>query len=207
MQCDDPSGRAAQPPIVYTAPRSLLTVGFPLNLKFNLRIHDAVARRLRVNRDESGSLVEILRTDWPDIYVAHSRPFRQIYYSTTPAGLARDEDLWHVHDEQEDRFVVAVGDIVLALWDGRENSPSKGLLDLLPMGDSMPDDERYAVLIPRRVHHGFLVAGEGPATLLNAPTQLYNPADEGRDLFAMVGAAFDDGRPFSWQAVREMLRA
>ena len=87
---------------------------------FRLRIHDAEARPLRVNRDESGSLVEILRTDWADVYHDEQRPFAQTYFSTTPAGLARDEDVWHVHQHQEDRFVVAAGDIILALWDGRE---------------------------------------------------------------------------------------
>ena len=165
-----------------------------------------MAHSLKINRDESGSLVEILRTDWANIYEEQSRPFQQIYYSITPPGLARDEDMWHVHENQEDRFVVATGDIVLALWDGRADSPSRGLLDLLPMGDSMPDHERYAVLIPRRVHHGFMVAGNHPATLLNAPTQLYNPADEGRDPFDAVGATFDNKQPFAWQSVREMLR-
>ena len=164
-----------------------------------------VARPLRVNRDASGILVEILRTDWTDVYHALERPFAQTYYSITPPGQARDEALWHVHQHQEDRFTVASGGILLALWDGREGSPSEGTLDLLPMGESMPDDQQFSVLIPRRVHHGFMVTGERPAVLLNSPTQLYNPADEGRDPFEAVRASFDDGGPFSWQAVRELL--
>ena len=164
-----------------------------------------MARALRVNRDESGILVEILRTDWSDIYHARERPFAQTYYSITPPGLARDEAVWHVHRHQDDRFVVASGDIVLALWDGREGSPTRGTLDLLPMGESMPDDQRFSVLIPPGVHHGFMVAGERPAVLLNSPTRLYNPADEGRAPFEEVGATFDDGRPFSWRAVRALL--
>ncbi len=172
-------------------------------MRFRLRIHDAVARPLRVNRDESGTLVEILRTDWSDIYDANSRAFAQTYYSVTPAGLARDEDEWHVHRHQEDRFIVAAGSIVLALWDGRPESPTRGTLDLLPLGEVAGDDAQHCVLIPRLVHHGFMVSGDKPAVLLNSPTQLYNPADEGRDAFADVGAVFDDGRPFSWQAVRD----
>ncbi|MBM4437016.1 MAG: dTDP-4-dehydrorhamnose 3,5-epimerase family protein [Actinobacteria bacterium] len=170
-----------------------------------MRVHGAVARRLKVNRDASGILVEVLRADWPDVFDAEARPFAQTYYSITPAGLARDETVWHVHQLQEDRFAVANGDIVLALWDGRPESPTRGTLDLLPMGASMPDDHQHAVLIPRRVHHGFLVAGSRPATLMNFPTKLYNPRDEGRDAFAAVGACFHDGQPFTWTRVREML--
>lgn len=172
-------------------------------MRFQLRIHDAIARPLRVNRDSSGTLVEILRTDWQDIFDPAARPFAQTYYSITPPGLARDEDLWHVHDHQEDRFVVASGSIVLALWDGRLDSPTKGTLDLLHLGSNMGDNAQYSILIPRRVHHGFLATGDGPAILLNSPTRVYDPKDEGRHGFAGVGATFDDGRQFSWQAVRE----
>ena len=137
----------------------------------------------------------------------HLRPghagFAQTYYSVTPAGLARDEDEWHVHRRQEDRFIVAAGSIVLALWDGRPESPTRGTLDLLPLGEISGDDAQHCVLIPRLVHHGFMVVGDKPAVLLNSPTRLYNPADEGRDAFTDVGALFDNGLPFSWQAVRD----
>ena len=63
----------------------------------------------------------------------------------------------------------------------------------------------YSVLIPREVHHGFMVTSEGNAILLNSPTRLYNPRDEGRDVFDHVGALFNDGTPFSWSQVRELL--
>ena len=164
-----------------------------------------MARSLRVNRDASGLLVEILRTDWPDVYDPSTRGFTQTYYSITPAGLARDEDVWHVHQRQEDRFVVVAGDILLAMWDGREESPTRETLDLLPLGASRPDDGQHVVLIPTDVHHGFMVTGEEPAILLNSPTRLYDPTDEGRDAFADVGATFDDGSPFTWASVRERL--
>ena len=179
------------------------TIGSPV--QFRLRIHDAIARSLRVNADESGTLVEILRTDWPDIYDAKSRPFAQTYYSATPAGLARDEDVWHVHRSQEDRFVVAAGSIVLALWDGRPCSPTQGTLDLLPLGEWAGHGTQYAVMIPRQVHHGFMVTGTETAILLNSPTHLYDPSDEGRVPFTEVHAAFDDGQIFSWQSVRTRL--
>lgn len=178
-----------------------------LKLEFEVRIHDVVARPLRVNRDESGSLVEILRADWTDIYDDHRRPFAQTYFSVTPPGAARDEDVWHVHSHQEDRFSVAAGTIVLALWDGRAESPTHGVLNLLTLGEAMPDTKQHCVLIPRRVHHGFLVVSRTPAILHNSPTRLYDPTDEGRESFSDVGATFEDGLGFSWQAVRERLTA
>jgi dTDP-4-dehydrorhamnose 3,5-epimerase len=112
-----------------------------------------------------------------------------------------------VHKHQEDRFVVAAGDILLALWDGRSGSPSAGTLDLLPMGVSQPDDAQFSVLIPKKVHHGFMVTSDREAILLNSPTRLYDPSDEGRDPFTNVGATFNDQSPFNWDEVRKALRS
>ena len=103
--------------------------------------------------------------------------------------------------------MVAAGDILLALWDGRSGSPSAGTLDLLPMGESQPDDAQFSVLIPKEVHHGFMVTSDRKAILLNSPTRLYNPSDEGRDPFANVGATFDDQTSFNWEEVRKALRS
>ena len=200
------SHRHKSPKLVHQCSEPRIPINHNLN-EFRLRIHDAVARKLRVNRDESGSLVEILRTDWADMYSSDSRGFAQTYFSTTPGGLSRDETEWHVHKYQEDRFVVAAGDILLALWDGRPDSPSVGTLDLLPMGESQPDDELFSVLIPRQVHHGFMVTSDRDAILLNSPTRLYDPNDEGRDPFSHVGATFDDRTLFNWEEVRKALRS
>ncbi|MBI2873259.1 MAG: dTDP-4-dehydrorhamnose 3,5-epimerase family protein [Chloroflexi bacterium] len=165
-------------------------------------ICDVVVRRLKVNRDARGILVEALRTDWPDVFQAGRRPFTQCYYSVTYPGIARDEDRWHAHQHQDDRFVVAQGDIVLALYDGRQDSPTKGQLNLLHLGTNAGDEQQHQVLVPPGVLHAYLVIGAHPAILLNFPTRLYDSSDEGRIPFAQSGVLLPDGRPFSWDALR-----
>ena len=166
-------------------------------------IRDVRVRRLVVNRDPRGILVETLRADWDDIYDAATRPFAQSYYSSTDANVARDENHWHVHEHQEDRFVVLSGDIVLALHDPRPESPTRGRVNLFRMGQSLGDDGQIALLIPQRVHHGFMVGADGPAVLVNFPTKIYNADDEGRIAFDETDARLDDGALFTWDLVRK----
>lgn len=146
-----------------------------LSQKNNL-IDGALIRKLIINKDQSGSLFETMRTDWQDIAGSN---FAMQYLSITPAGLIRDEDKWHVHKYQDDRFICAAGRIVTALYDPREGSKTKGNLNLFVMGPQK-EEEMYIVLIPKEVYHGFMVISKTEGYLLNFPTQLYNPADEGR---------------------------
>ena len=86
-------------------------------------IHDLIIHPFKVNRDPRGSLTEALKTTWEDVYHSDSRPFTQMYFSVSPAGVARDAGEWHVHPGgQEDRFFVIQGSIVTAVYDDRDNS-------------------------------------------------------------------------------------
>lgn len=165
-------------------------------------IADVVVRKLRVNRDPRGTLTETLRTDWTDVFDAATRPFAQCYCSQTWRGVARDEDRWHAHEHQEDRFVVIGGELVLALYDARATSVTYRRLNLIRLGESGGDDGQYLVVIPRRVLHAFLATGQSGVVLLNFPTRLYNPDDEARIPFSAVNARLPDGSPFSWNVVR-----
>lgn len=153
---------------------------------------------LKVNKDSSGVLVETLRKDWPQIY-GKDREFAMQYCSVTPPNLARDENVWHHHNNQEDRFIVVDGSIVTAIGDNRENSPTKGLLNLFSMSSESP----YILLIPKRTLHGFMVVSEKEAILLNFPTELYNKEDELRIPHEEAGITFADGSPFSWDRIRK----
>ncbi len=163
-------------------------------------------RKLRVNADDRGNLVETLKIDWTDFYDADRLPFKQSYYSVTRAGVARDEDRWHIHQHQRDRFVVIDGDLVIGVHDPRPGSATEGLINLFRMGTSRGPDGQYTLMIPEHVHHGFVVSPSGRAILTNFPTQMHDPEDEGRIPFAEAGARLVDGRPFSWDLVREDLR-
>lgn len=154
---------------------------------------------LKVNRDESGILVETLRSDWKEIY-GEGREFAMQYFSVTQSGVARDEDVWHYHPTvQEDRFLVAYGEIITAVADNREESETKGILNLFRMN---ADNDPYILLIPKRTLHGFMVVSKTPAVLLNFPTTLYDRKEEGRIPYDEVKVKFSDGSLFSWDVVR-----
>lgn len=166
-------------------------------------IHDVIVYPLKVNRDDSGILIETLRSDWNNIY-GQDREFAMQYFSVTAPGVARDENVWHMHPtKQEDRFLVAYGEIVTAVADNRKDSPTKGVLNLFRMKS---DDKPYIVLIPKGTLHGFMVVSDTPAILLNFPTTLYDPNEEGRVKYEDAKVALEDGTLFNWNLVRESLK-
>jgi dTDP-4-dehydrorhamnose 3,5-epimerase len=164
-------------------------------------IHDVVVHGLKTNRDPRGTLTELLRVDWPDVY-GESMPFKQVYTSTTSPGVARDIDKWHVHQHQTDRFYCTAGRIVVAIADPRDESPSKGKIMLVELAAQEDGPAPLLVTIPPRTLHGFVVTSEGPATLLNFPNRLYDPSDEGRFPFEDANVLFPDGSPFDYEAVK-----
>jgi len=162
-------------------------------------IRDVVIHPYKVNEDSSGVLVETLKKDWNDIY-NQGREFFMQYYSETPSGLARDETVWHYHPTtQDDRFSVVKGEIVVAIGDNREDSETKGLLNLFYINARK---DPYMVLIPRRTLHGFMVVSKEPAILINFPTGLYSPKEEGRIPYQDAQIKMLDGSLFSWDLVR-----
>ena len=164
-------------------------------------IKDVLLYPLKINQDESGGiLVETLRKDWKDIY-GQNREFSMQYYSVTDSGIARDEKVWHLHPTyQEDRFLVARGEIVVAVADKRENSPTKDIINLFHM---KAYKDPYILLIPKDTLHGFLVVSKEPAILLNFPTGLYNQQEEDRISYETAQVKTEDGFLFSWDLVRK----
>lgn len=158
--------------------------------------------KLKVNRDQRGSLVEVLKANWQEVF-SKELPFAQSYCSVTNPGFARDENLWHYHLEQVDRFVVVKGRAVFALYDTRKDSKTFGVLNLFLMGEKNNDENQYLLFIPSKVLHGFCTVGGEPCYLLGKPTKLYNPVEEGRISFEEVGVKFPDGTPFSWERIRK----
>ena len=108
--------------------------------------------------------------------------------------MVRDENEWHVHPTQYDRFIAARGDIITAVY-------ARGILILFLMGESGGDKTNYMVLIPPGALHGFAVVSKKEAVLLNFPTVLYNPQEEGRIPHEEAKAKFSDGTLFSWNKV------
>jgi dTDP-4-dehydrorhamnose 3,5-epimerase len=155
-------------------------------------INGVVLRKLIIHKDNTGSLVETLRSDWQDV-IDESMPFKMQYMSITPSAIARDEDQWHVHKLQKDRFICISGQIVTAIFDARKESSTEGKLNLFKMGPKN-ENEMYMIIIPEGTYHGFMVVSPQEGYLLNFPTQIYNPDDEGR---------VKSAGQLQWQKVRE----
>jgi dTDP-4-dehydrorhamnose 3,5-epimerase len=174
-----------------------------LTNKDSVKLIDGVIMHpLKVNKDDSGVLVETLKTDWTEVY-GQNREFAMQYYSITPSGLARDEDVWHFHPTvQEDRFVLISGEIIVAIADKREESETKDVLNLFQI---KAQEDPYLLLIPKGTLHGFFVSSKEQAIIVNFPTALYNPEEEGRMPFKEADVRLPDGTLFSWDVVRKAL--
>jgi dTDP-4-dehydrorhamnose 3,5-epimerase len=83
---------------------------------------------------------------------------------------------WHIHKTQIDWWYVPVGVLKVALYDMRPDSPTRGVLQELFMGD----DHGHAILkIPAGVAHGCKAIG-GTAHLIYVTSNVYDTAEEGR---------------------------
>jgi dTDP-4-dehydrorhamnose 3,5-epimerase-like enzyme len=189
------------PPTLAAATRAAIAAARVTSADAKPAIHDVVVRALTTHRDPRGTLTELLRADWPGVF-GEAMPFAQVYTSTTAPGVARDIDQWHVHRHQTDRFYCVAGTIVVAIADPREASPSRGALMLVELAAREDGPAPLLVTIPPRTLHGFVVTSDGPATLLNFPNRLYDPADEGRLPFTDANVLLRDGVPFSYDLVR-----
>jgi dTDP-4-dehydrorhamnose 3,5-epimerase len=156
--------------------------------------------------DPRGFLLETLRRDDKSVEGDH---FAMTYVSVTVPGEFRDRDRWHIHKIQTDRFVVALGEMILALYDRREASPTRGRIEAIRMVGapyerlSRPAKEdivTFLVSIPPGVCHCIGNLSRHPFVLANSPTELYDPADEGRLPFADVPVDSLAG-PFDWARV------
>jgi len=116
-----------------------------------------------VNEDHRGVLVEMYRESefW-------QQPFAYAYQTSLRPGVAKG---WFLHREKSDRYHLAVGELMLFLYDDREGSPTRGLASKSLLSERNHRD----VFIPAGVWHLSLNVGLGDAVLINLPTTRYNP--------------------------------
>jgi dTDP-4-dehydrorhamnose 3,5-epimerase len=114
-------------------------------------------KKLRVLPDERGRLTEMLRND-DDLYIK----FGQLYMTTGYPGVVKG---WHYHKKQIDNFIAVKGMLKVVLFDGRENSPTRGEVNefFVASTDHPPDPHLRAARLqddlgdgshPRQLPHG-----------------------------------------------------
>jgi len=125
-------------------------------------IENVIIKERRVNPDERGNLMEILRRD-EDFF----KGFGQTYATEVYPGVTKG---WHYHKEQTDNFVCVSGMIKLVLFDVRENSKTYKKVNELFIGEK----DQLLVQIPPYVLHGFKGVGTDKAIIINVCTKPYN---------------------------------
>ena len=125
-------------------------------------IEGVSTKKLKVIPDERGRLMEILRADESEF-----RKFGQVYITTANPGIAK---AWHLHKLQDDNMTVLKGEAKIALYDDREKSPTKGLINEFIVGDS----NHILIHIPKLVWHGFKCLSTEETMIVNIVTECYN---------------------------------
>ena len=123
-------------------------------------------RPLQVLPDERGWLVEIVRSDEPELVAK----FGQVYVSATYPGVVK---AWHFHRRQIDTFACIAGMVKLVLVDTRANSPTRGAINEFFIGSQNP----MLVQVPNLVYHGWKCISLEPSLVVNVTNEPYNHSD------------------------------
>ena len=108
-------------------------------------------------------ILHMLRCDAP-----HFEKFGEIYFALSYPGVIRG---WHIHKRMTINYAVPIGMIKLVLYDKRPESPTKGVLQELFIGE----DNYQLVRVPPGVVNGFKAIGNSSALVANCPTVSHDP--------------------------------
>ena len=143
-------------------------------------IDDVLVVPLRRIPDERGTVHHMLRsTD------DHFQQFGEIYFTTIYRDIVKG---WHRHREMTLSYACVVGRIKLVLYDDREESETRGMLQEAFLG---PDDYSLAV-IPPEIWSGFKGMSEPFALVANCSTHPHDPSRTTRL------DPFDNDIPYDW---------
>ena len=139
--------------------------------------------------DQRGSLSVLLRRDQDRLLGGE---FGQVYVTTVQPQVVK---AWHRHARQFDRMVGLVGQTLLVLIDGREESSTFGAVVEHVLGER----QHSLVLIPPGVWHGLKCLSRAESMVMNVPTLAFDMSgpDEER---TPAHAAPGPGLPaYSWE--------
>ena len=126
-------------------------------------IHDVRMIPLKQIPDHRGKVMHMLRVDDP-----HFEKFGEIYFSTANPGVVKG---WHLHTKMTLNYAVVSGKILLVLFDERENSPSKGVVQEI----TLSPEHYFLVQIPAFIWNGFKGMASEPSIVANCSTHPHDP--------------------------------
>jgi dTDP-4-dehydrorhamnose 3,5-epimerase len=143
-------------------------------------IHDVVVTPLEQIADERGKVMHMLRNDAKGF-----TGFGEIYFSCVYAGVVK---AWHFHKRMVCNYAVPFGQIKLALYDTRSESPTRGGIQEILLGE-----QNYClVTIPPLIWSGFKGLGSTMSIVANCSSIPHDPAESERL------DPFENDIPFEW---------
>ena len=112
--------------------------------------------------DERGKIMHMLRNDSPLF-----EKFGEIYFSTVNSGFIK---AWHLHKESTLNYACIKGRVKLVLYDDRDKSPSKGVIQEIILSP-----ESYSLVsIPNNIWNGFKGLDKEESIIANCLTISHN---------------------------------
>ncbi|NQU39340.1 MAG: dTDP-4-dehydrorhamnose 3,5-epimerase family protein [Lentisphaerae bacterium] len=121
--------------------------------------HGALIREVQVFPDDRGMLFEVFDEEWQ----WHPEPLTRVYCSTILPGVGKG---WNIHLHHEDRYTVIHGEMDVAMYDGRENSPTFGQCFHVLLSER----RRRSLTVPIEVWHCDYNVGNNEVMFINCPT-------------------------------------
>lgn len=125
---------------------------------------DGVSTNTSVNHvDHRGRVFEIYTGDssyW-------QKPLVYCYAFTVRPGQTKG---WGLHEKKDDRYTLISGEILTVLYDAREDSPTRGLVQKVVL----TGEGARQLRIPTGVWHMNICIGQEEAYLINHPTEIYD---------------------------------
>jgi dTDP-4-dehydrorhamnose 3,5-epimerase len=121
---------------------------------------------LKEIRDQRGAVLHMLRADSPDF-----NGFGECYFSEVLPGAVK---AWKRHKLQTQMIAVPVGRVLMAIYDNREGSSTKGELQVIELGRP---DAYFCIRIPPGVWYGFQCIAAVPTLLVNCCDLPHDPTE------------------------------
>lgn len=113
--------------------------------------------------DDRGWVCEIFDPRWG----WSQEPLRYVYATALRSGAIKG---WAMHEKNEDRYFILLGEVELVLYDDRANSATRGQVFKIYLSHY----NRRLVNIPAGVWHANRNVGEGEAVIISCPTTFYD---------------------------------
>ncbi len=136
-------------------------------------IDGVMTRSPKTHVDHRGELFEMYTG--PDEFFPE--PVVWTYHDIVYPGQIKG---WARHEVKIDRYTLVAGHLTMLLWDGRDGSPTYGVLQVIQFSLASTRQVR----IPVGVWHLIFSQGNEPAYFVNMPTEPYHHDEPDRVLLA-----------------------